>query len=68
MSDQKRVAFAPDSCECLAARTDGRRLRGDRENDVILPPLLNPTQYLAAAAQETSVERGDDRAVVDGKG
>lgn len=51
----------------LHGRTD-RKLRGDRENDVILPRLLYHTQYLAVAAQETFVEWKDDGAVVDRKG
>lgn len=43
------------------------RLLGDRESDIILPPLLYPTQHLATAGQETFVEWRDDRSVQSAK-
>lgn len=61
------MAITPDSRECFTSPMD-RRFLGDRENDIILPRLLCPTQHLPVAAQEMFVEWRDDPVVADRKG
>lgn len=58
--------MTPDSHEHLVLPIDCRLL-GDRENDIILPQLLDPTQHLAVAAQDTRAGWRDDRAETEGQ-